>query len=92
MVTSFTGGCPENRSILTYSESENPDSPYYADQTRMFSNKQWVDPPFCPSELANDPSLTTQTIQGSLPAAKPRPTCRSKKHAVRHRRCHKKRR
>jgi acyl-homoserine-lactone acylase len=92
MVTSFTGGCPENRSILTYSESENPDSPYYADQTRMFSNKQWVDPPFCPSELANDPSLTTQTIQGYLPAAKPRRKCRSKKHAVRGRRCHKKRR
>ena len=43
-------------------------------------------------ELANDPSLTTQTIQGSLPATKPGRKCRSKKHAVRGRRCHKKRR
>jgi acyl-homoserine-lactone acylase len=50
MVTSFTGGCPDDRSILTYSQSENPNSPYFADQTRMFSNKQWVDPAFCPGE------------------------------------------
>jgi acyl-homoserine-lactone acylase len=52
MVTSFTGGCPDDRSILTYSESENPNSPYFADQTRMFSNKEWVDPVFCESELS----------------------------------------
>jgi acyl-homoserine-lactone acylase len=50
MVTSFTGGCPDDRSILTYSQSENPASPYFADQTRMFSNKEWVDPAFCPGE------------------------------------------
>ena len=51
MVTSFTGGCPDDRSILTYSLSTNPKSPYYADQTRMFSDKEWVDPPFCPREV-----------------------------------------
>ena len=52
MVTSFTdGGCPDDRSILTYSLSTNPKSPYYADQTRMFSEKEWVDPPFCAREV-----------------------------------------
>ena len=51
MVTSFTDGCPDDRSILTYSLSTNPRSPYFADQTRMFSNKEWVDPPFCGSEV-----------------------------------------
>jgi acyl-homoserine-lactone acylase len=50
MVTSFTSGCPDDRSILTYSQSENPNSPYYADQTRMFSNKEWVDPVSCSGE------------------------------------------
>jgi acyl-homoserine-lactone acylase len=65
MVTSFTGGCPDDRSILTYSESENPNSPYYADQTRMFSKKEWVDPPFCASEVDDNPSLTTKVISGS---------------------------
>jgi acyl-homoserine-lactone acylase len=67
MVTSFTGGCPDNRSILTYSESENPDSPYFADQTRMFSRKEWVDPPFCASEMDGNPNLTTQVLDGCMP-------------------------
>ena len=44
-------GCPKNRSILTYSLSTNPNSPFFGDQTRMFSKKKWVDPPFCPSQV-----------------------------------------
>jgi acyl-homoserine-lactone acylase len=64
MVTSFGGGCPDDRSILTYSQSENPNSPYFADQTRMFSKKEWVDPLFCQSEIDGNPDLTTTTIQG----------------------------
>jgi acyl-homoserine-lactone acylase len=51
MVTSFRKGCPDDRSILTYSLSESPRSPYYADQTEMFSDKQWVNPPFCAGEV-----------------------------------------
>ncbi len=63
MVTQFTDGCPDDRSILTYSQSENPNSPYFADQTRMFSSKQWVNPPFCESEVKADPSITKLTIR-----------------------------
>jgi acyl-homoserine-lactone acylase len=95
MVTSFTGGCPDNRSILTYSESENPNSPYYADQTRMFSNKQWVDPPFCASEVNGNPALSNDVIQGSLPGTAKRRKCRSRKKkasARSSRRCHRKHR
>ena len=51
MVTSFEGGCPKDRSILTYSLSENPESEFYADQTRMFSEKKWINPPFCPGQV-----------------------------------------
>ncbi|MEA2375890.1 MAG: acyl-homoserine-lactone acylase [Thermoleophilaceae bacterium] len=52
MVTQFKKhGCPKNRSILTYSLSTNPNSPWFADQTRMFSQKKWVDPPFCPKQV-----------------------------------------
>jgi acyl-homoserine-lactone acylase len=62
MVTQFTNGCPDDRSIVTYSQSENPNSPYFADQTQLFSNKQWNDPPFCESEvLADDPDITSIT-------------------------------
>ena len=51
MVTEFDKNCPNDRSILTYSQSDNPNSKHYADQTRMFSQKQWVDPPFCPNQV-----------------------------------------
>ena len=94
MVTSFTGGCPDDRSILTYSQSENPNSPYFADQTEMFSRKEWVDPPFCLDEVNGDPALNTQVIQGSTATANRR-KCRPKKKkrsAVSSRRCHRKKR
>ncbi|MFO8010731.1 MAG: penicillin acylase family protein [Dehalococcoidia bacterium] len=42
----FTENGPEFRGILTYSNSANPNSPHYADQTRMFSQKEWLDIPF----------------------------------------------
>ena len=53
MVTSFKKGkkCPKDRSILTYSLSENPNSKHFADQTRMYSQKKWVNPPFCANEV-----------------------------------------
>ena len=43
--------CPDSRSILTYSLSANPESPHYADQTRLFSRKGWVDMRFCAEEI-----------------------------------------
>ena len=49
--------CPESRSILTYSQSANPASPYYADQTRLFSQKKWVDMRFCTEEVLRDRAL-----------------------------------
>ena len=33
-------GRPCGESILSYSQSENPRSPHYADQTRLFSQEQ----------------------------------------------------
>jgi acyl-homoserine-lactone acylase len=68
----FTGGdCPvTTRSILTYSQSTTPSSPYYADQTRMFSNKQWVDEAYCEDEIAADPNLQVTTIADGYPRPK----------------------
>jgi acyl-homoserine-lactone acylase len=61
MVTSFRkGGCPENRSILTYSLSVNPNSPFFADQTRMFSRKRWVNPPFCSADVQRRAPVATR--------------------------------
>src|SRR2546422_977249 len=72
MAAQFTGAaCPvDTRTILTYSQSTNPNSPYFADQTRMFSNKEWVDEAFCEEEINADPNLEVTTIE-STPYAHP---------------------
>jgi acyl-homoserine-lactone acylase len=43
--------CPRVRTILTYSQSTSPKSRWFADQTRLFSRKKWVKPPFCAREM-----------------------------------------
>jgi acyl-homoserine-lactone acylase len=65
MVTSLTEDqrCPKDRSILTYSLSANPSSNHYADQTRMYSQKQWVDPPFCAGEVERT-AKSVKTVRG----------------------------
>jgi acyl-homoserine-lactone acylase len=39
--------CPDVRTILTYSQSTDPTSRWFADQTERYSEKAWVTPPFC---------------------------------------------
>jgi acyl-homoserine-lactone acylase len=66
MAAQFTNGCPESRSILTYSLSTNPASPYFAEQTRLFSRKRWVDMRFCEREILASPDLRiTQLGRGA---------------------------
>ncbi|HEY2603201.1 MAG TPA: penicillin acylase family protein, partial [Thermoleophilaceae bacterium] len=50
-VTWHDGPCPDARTILTYSLSTNPRSPFFSDQTKMFSRKQWVTQRFCASDV-----------------------------------------
>ena len=52
--------CPEAAILLSYSESANPDSPYYADQTELFSQSQWVTAYFCPAQVAAHAVSTTE--------------------------------
>ena len=65
MVASFEPGakCVKDRTILTYSLSANPASKHYADQTRMFSQKEWVDPPFCPGQVKRA-AKTVEVVRG----------------------------
>jgi acyl-homoserine-lactone acylase len=49
---SFTGnGCPDARTILTYSQSTNPRSPHYADQTKLFTQSKWLTDRFCRADV-----------------------------------------
>lgn len=65
-VVSFDGGrCPDTRTLLTYSQSADPTSPHYADQTRLFSAKRWVTERFCPAEINKAPGLRVVRLRGN---------------------------
>jgi acyl-homoserine-lactone acylase len=46
LAVDLSPGGPRSFGILTYSLSENPDSPHHVDQTRLFSEKRWLRLPF----------------------------------------------
>jgi acyl-homoserine-lactone acylase len=54
--------CPKGASILTYSQSTNPTSPHFADQTETFSTKTWNPLPYCLADIKADPELTLTRI------------------------------
>jgi acyl-homoserine-lactone acylase len=56
--------CPDARTILTYSQSTNPASPFYSDQTRMFSRKKWVTDLFCSAAVLRGTRSTTTIATG----------------------------
>jgi acyl-homoserine-lactone acylase len=56
--------CPEAATVLTYSESDNPRSPHYDDQTKLFSSRQWVTAYFCPAQVAANATSTTVVSNG----------------------------
>ena len=61
--------CPQAATLLTYSESGNPTSPHYADQTMLFSRRQWVTPYFCAAQVAAHAVSTT--LVRSLASSQP---------------------
>ncbi len=64
------GDCPDTRTILTYSQSADPTSPWYADQTRMFSRKEWATERFCDAAVWGDPALKVTNLGGGAKAAR----------------------
>jgi acyl-homoserine-lactone acylase len=51
-VVSFGPKGPEADAILAHSQSSDPASAFYADQTEMYSNKLWATLPFTPEAVA----------------------------------------
>jgi acyl-homoserine-lactone acylase len=43
--------CPIADTILTHSQSTDPASPHYGDQTELYAIKQWVRMPYCEAEI-----------------------------------------
>ncbi len=51
------------RGLLTYSQSPEPDSPHYADQTELYSRGELLDFPFTEEEILADPALKILTLR-----------------------------
>jgi len=45
------------RGMLTYSQSQEPESPHYADLTHLYSEGKWIRFPFSEAEIQADPKL-----------------------------------
>ena len=71
-VTWGKGRCPIARNILTYSLSDNPDSPHHFDQTRLFSQKRWLVDRFCMPSILASPALQTTVLNGPRITVEPR--------------------
>jgi acyl-homoserine-lactone acylase len=75
MAAELTGRCPRVRTILAYSQSTDPTSPFHADQTRLFSARRWVRGRFCEEEIRRAPGLRVTRLGGGAggrpPARRP---------------------
>ncbi|MFG3228005.1 penicillin acylase family protein [Kitasatospora sp. NPDC048194] len=61
--TSFTAdGPPQASSILAYSQSADPTSPHYADQTELFAAGRWVTERFTDDQIAASPALEVKVL------------------------------
>jgi acyl-homoserine-lactone acylase len=57
-------GRPRGEAILTYSQSENPRSKHYADQTRLFSQKKWLPMRFTERSIRRDDEYKRTVVTG----------------------------
>ena len=60
---SFDDQGPVAQAMLTYGQSTDPKSPYYADQTGVYSRKEWPVLPFTEEKVKADPNYTTMTLK-----------------------------
>ncbi|NUP52260.1 MAG: hypothetical protein HOW97_33795 [Catenulispora sp.] len=62
MAVRMTAAGPKAATVLTYSESTNPASPHYTDQSELFSHSQWVTERFSAAEIGASPALQVTTL------------------------------
>jgi acyl-homoserine-lactone acylase len=65
MAVEFTPDGPISEGVLTYSQSTNPNSKHYSDQTRLYASKGWDDLRF--SEAAIEAGLVSRTLVSEGP-------------------------
>ena len=58
-----TDGTVDARGMLTYSQSDDPASPHYADLTKLYSAGRWITLPFYEKDIVADTNLKTLRIR-----------------------------
>ncbi|WP_281911146.1 penicillin acylase family protein [Massilia varians] len=54
---------PVAQGVLTYGQSTDPKSPWYADQTQVYSRKEWPVLPFTQEKIRADPNYATMSLR-----------------------------
>ncbi|KQQ62460.1 acyl-homoserine lactone acylase subunit beta [Pseudomonas sp. Leaf127] len=62
-LVSFDDQGPVAQGLLSFSQSSDPASPHYADQTELFSRQQWQPLPFNEKQIEADPTLETVRLK-----------------------------
>ncbi|GGN85338.1 penicillin amidase [Actinoplanes lobatus] len=62
MATQLTAAGPRTRTLMLYSQSGNPASPHFLDQTRLHAAGQWVTERFTRAEITSDPALRVELL------------------------------
>jgi len=60
----FTSNGPTAKALLTYGNTGDPSSPYFSDQTKRFSDKDWRTVAFTEGAIATDPDFRTYEVSG----------------------------
>ena len=68
MTLAYTDEGPEAQAILSYSQSGNPYSDYFSDQTALYRDKMWRDILFSPQDVSRD-AISVKTITSGKSAA-----------------------
>jgi len=58
-----SGEAPKGHWILTYSQSTNPDSRHYSDQTKLFSRSEFIPMLYTSKEIHSDPKLKVTKLR-----------------------------
>ncbi len=61
-IVAFDKNGPQVQALLAYSQSTDPASPHFADQTELFSKKLWVTQSFTDLQIEADPAYKTSRV------------------------------
>ncbi len=66
LAAEFGPSGPRSRAVLAYSNSTDPTSPHFGDQTRLFSEEGMVDLDYHETDILADPELTVTSIESEV--------------------------